>query len=729
MIATNSRSAASIPVRYYFISLLLPLSILLVLRAIPQIDFTFNSPAAHFYVVTAISFTGIVLAGLANTLARISGRAQVLFLSLGMFSVAGLLFIHGLATAGALLPEPTPGAGWSARLSLVVGGVFFVLSGVNWRSSVNAILVKRYQTVIAASWIIYAAFFIVVFIFPTQLAGLDQTGKTGQQITLMIAIALYVSALIVYLFRLRAEQRRADAFITIGILLFGAAVASQSGGVLWNLSWWSYHFLIGLAIIVISVGLNQEYGHKRPSSLLRRYLVFGLTAIMLLALVASEIFYRINRDNLAHEREAASSILAQHLALELQSESDLAELTSAAGLQLLASNPKAKETIEQNLHGLNVPRVKVYDTKGQIVFSTANFIAGEAQVNDALIGALRGQPQSSLEDSTEPEIQNEPGLYGQIIETYVPLFDSNQQVIGVLEIYQGAADLAVVAIQQRGQFLITVSILMVLVFVGFTLIVQRADRDLAARAKEISETQGLLDQSERTRQDITNVVTGSVRRPLSPLTRSLDQLQRSTLSPDQTELLSRARSHLREINNTVYNILNISQLENGELHLQQSTFSINELLHLNLQDSAEAAREAEVTVITEARPGLPYVWADRDLINRVINNLLSNAIAHTPRGGQVLISADIDPEAEPGSYVLVRIKDQGDGITPEDQRHIFEKFARLTNDPSSDGTGLGLAFCKLTIEQHQGRIWVESTPGRGSTFAFTLPTLTTAAAI
>jgi signal transduction histidine kinase len=727
MIATNSRSAASIPVRYYIISLLLPLSILLVLRAIPQIDLTFNSPAAHFYVVTAISFTGIVLAGLANTLARVAGRAQVLFVSLGMFSVAGLLFIHGLATAGALLPEPTPGAGWSARLSLLVGAVFFLLSGIHWPASINAILVKRYQAVIAAAWIIYAAFFLVVFLYPTQLAALDQTGKTGQQLTTFVAIALYSVALIIYIFRLRAEHRRSDAFITIGILLFGTAVETQSGGVLWNLSWWNYHFLIGLAIVIIATGLNQEYGHLRPSSLLRRYLVFGLTAIMLLALVASEIFYRINRDNLAHEREAAASMLAQHLAVELQN--DLPQITTEAGLLSLTSNPQAGETIDQNLHGLNVPRVKMYDTQGQIVYSTANFIAGEAQVNAALIGALRGQPQSILEDSTEPENQNEPGLSGQIIETYVPLFDSNRQIIGVLEIYQGAADLAVVAIQQRGQFLITVSILMSLIFIGFAWIVQRADRNLAARTKELTDTQAALAQSERTRQDITNVVTSNVRRPLSPLTRSLDQLQRSALSPDQAELLSRARSHMREVNNTIYNILNISQIENGELRLQQSTFAINELLQLNLQDSAEAAREAEVTVISEARPGLPFVWADRDLINRVINNLLSNAITHTPRGGQVLISADTDAEAEPGSYVLVRIQDQGEGITPEDQTRIFEKFARLANDPSSDGTGLGLAFCKLTIEQHQGRIWVESVPGHGSTFAFTLPTLTTAAAI
>ncbi|HZY45226.1 MAG TPA: HAMP domain-containing sensor histidine kinase [Anaerolineae bacterium] len=723
MIATNSPSTSSNPIRYYAISLLFPLSILLALRAIPQIDLNLNSPTAHFYIVTAVSFIGIVLAGQAHTLARVSGRAQILFVSLGMFSVTGLLFIHGLATAGALLPEPTPGAGWSARLSLVVGGIFFVLSGTRWPASISLVLVKRYRSIIAAAWIIYAAFFLVVFSFPAQLAGLDKTGSTGVLITLIAAITLYSVALILSLNRSRVEHKRLDAFITIGLLLFGAAVASQSVGILWHLSWWSYHFLIGLAIIVMAVGLNHEYGHLRPANLQRTYFLFGLTVIALLALVASEIFFRINRDNLTHERETSAIVLAQHVAIELQSE--LPQITDPVGLQSLASIPQVKEIIDHNLVGLNIPRVKIYDAIGQIVYSTASFTLGQAQANDALLSAITGQPRSLLEDNTEPEVPGEPALAGQIIETYVPLRNANQEIIGAFEIYQDANDLIATAILQRGQFLITVSILMLLLFGGFVLIVRRADQLVTARTAELAATRFSLQQSERTRQDMTNVVISNVRRPMATLTRSIDQIQRGTLSPEQGELIGRARNNAREVNNTIYNLLNISQIENGELHLQQSTFPINDLLQVTVQQVAESARDAEVTVRSEVRPGLPYVWADRDLIGRVINNLLSNAIKHTRRGGRLLLNADV----EPGGNIVVRVQDQGAGITVEDQAHLFDKFARIGGEATGDSTGLGLAFCKMTIEQHQGRLWVESTVGQGSTFAFTLPTLTTAAAI
>ncbi len=722
MIAANSRATSNLPFRYYVISLLFPLSILLALRAIPQIDLVLKSPLAHFYIVIAISFTGIILAGLANTLSRVSGRAQVLLASLGLWLIAGLLLIHGLSTAGALIPEPTPGSGWSAKLSLVVGAVFFVLSGIRWPASIDTVLIKRYRTVIGAVWIIYAVFFLVVFAFPAQLAVLDQAGPIAITITLIAALSLYVIAIILYIIRLRIDHQRLDGVILAGLLILITAVISQTSTV-WYLSWWTYHFLIGTAILVITLGLNHEYGRLRPASLLRNYFVFGLTIIALLALVASEIFFRINRDNLTHERETSAIVLAQHVAIELQSE--LPQITDPAGLQSLASNPKVKEVIDHNLSGLNIPRVKIYDAIGQIAYSTARFTLGQAQANDALLSAIAGQPRSLLEDNTEPEVPGEPALAGQIIETYVPLAGGQQQIIGVLEIYQNASDLEVLAIQQRGQFLITVSILMLLLFSGFAFFVRRADQLVAARTTELNDTRSSLQQSERTRQDITNVVISNVRRPMATLTRSIDQFQRGSLSPEQSELIGRARNNAREVNNTVYNVLNISQIENGELRLQQATFSINELLQVNVQEAAEAARDAEVTLRTEVRPSLPYAWADRELISRVVNNLLSNAIRHTPRGGRVLLNADSDTAGN----IVVRIQDQGAGIAPEDQAHIFDKFARVGRDATSDGTGLGLAFCKMTIEQHQGRLWVESTVGQGSTFAFTLPTLTTAAAI
>ncbi len=722
MIATNSRSTSSLPFRYYVISFFFPLSLVLVLRSIPQIDLVLMSPLAHFYIVIAISFTGIILAGLANTLSRVSGRAQVLLTSLGLLSIAGLLLIHGLSTAGALISEPTPGSDWSAKFSLVAGAVFFVLSGIRWSASIDTLLIKRYRTIIGAVWIVYAVFFFVVFAFPAQLAVLDQARPIAITITLIAALSLYGLAIILYIVRLRADHRRLDGMILVGLLILTTAVISQTSTT-WYLSWWTYHFLIGIAILVITLGLHHEYGRLRPASLLRNYFVFGLTAITLLALVASEIFFNINRDNLTNERETSAIVLAQHLVIELHSE--LPQITDPAGLRSLASNPQVKEVIDRNSSGLSIPRVKIYDAIGQIVYSTASFTVGQAQANDALLSAIAGQPRSLLEDNTEPEVPGEPSLAGQIIETYVPLTDGQQKIIGVLEIYQNASDLAVLAIQQRGQFLITVSILMLLLFSGFAFFVRRADQLVAARTAELNDTRASLQQSERSRQDITNVVISNVRRPMAALTRSIDQIQRGTLSPQQGELIGRARNNAREVNNTVYNLLNISQIENSELHLQQSTFSINDLLQATVHEVSESARDAEVAVRTEVRPGLPYVWADRELIGRVVNNLLGNAIKHSRRGGQVLLNADVEPDGN----IVVRVQDQGDGISPKDQVHLFDKFARIGNEAAGEGTGLGLAFCKMTIEQHQGRLWVDSTVGQGSTFAFTLPTLTTAAAI
>ena len=108
--------------------------------------------------------------------------------------------------------------------------------------------------------------------------------------------------------------------------------------------------------------------------------------------------------------------------------------------------------------------------------------------------------------------------------------------------------------------------------------------------------------------------------------------------------------------------------------------------------------------------------ADRDLTLRVLTNLLDNAVKFTPRSGHITLSVE-RVEAE----LLFTVADDGIGIPPEYRQRIFERFARLENADGVRGTGLGLAFCKLAVEAHRGRIWVESEVDRGSQFKFTLP--------
>jgi signal transduction histidine kinase len=119
---------------------------------------------------------------------------------------------------------------------------------------------------------------------------------------------------------------------------------------------------------------------------------------------------------------------------------------------------------------------------------------------------------------------------------------------------------------------------------------------------------------------------------------------------------------------------------------------------------------------TRIFPGLPKVAADSDLILRVLTNLLDNATKFTPKGGNITLSVERTRQE-----VLFAVSDSGPGIPPESRLRVFDRFARLESAEGVKGTGLGLAFCKLAVEAHGGRIWVESETGYGSTFCFTLP--------
>jgi NtrC-family two-component system sensor histidine kinase KinB len=121
---------------------------------------------------------------------------------------------------------------------------------------------------------------------------------------------------------------------------------------------------------------------------------------------------------------------------------------------------------------------------------------------------------------------------------------------------------------------------------------------------------------------------------------------------------------------------------------------------------------------------LPLVWADVSVVDRVLQNLIGNACKFTPEGGQIRVTADVAADTgngqdAPPSHVLLSVSDTGPGIPPELQDRLFQKF--VTGGQQGSGSGLGLAFCRLAVEAHNGRLWVESEPGHGTTFHLTLP--------
>jgi len=167
----------------------------------------------------------------------------------------------------------------------------------------------------------------------------------------------------------------------------------------------------------------------------------------------------------------------------------------------------------------------------------------------------------------------------------------------------------------------------------------------------------------------------------------------------------------------VDNLLELSRWQSSRLSLDQRSTDIGELIRKVVAYSA--TRSPDHRISADISAGLPMVHADRTRIERVLDNLVDNAIKYSPDGGEVLISARVE-----NGGILVAVRDRGIGIREEDIGKLFEPFQRLDNRPAGSsiaGIGLGLVVCRRLVEAHGGRIWVESQEGKGSTFFFTLP--------
>lgn len=236
---------------------------------------------------------------------------------------------------------------------------------------------------------------------------------------------------------------------------------------------------------------------------------------------------------------------------------------------------------------------------------------------------------------------------------------------------------------------------------------------------------------DKMRDDLTRTMVHDLRNPLTAISVSLqllDMTASADLPADQQQMLQSARSGAQRMLELVNNILDVSRLEGGRMRIVRVPVSLAELVAETLHTQSPLAAGKDLRLESQVPPSLPLALADASLMERVLQNLVDNAIKFTPDGGQVrIVVGQLDGErverwrqrgVEP-PCLFVSIADDGPGIPPEIKGQLFQKFA--TGPQEESGSGLGLAFCKLAVEAHQGRIWVESEPGRGTAFIFTLP--------
>jgi NtrC-family two-component system sensor histidine kinase KinB len=233
--------------------------------------------------------------------------------------------------------------------------------------------------------------------------------------------------------------------------------------------------------------------------------------------------------------------------------------------------------------------------------------------------------------------------------------------------------------------------------------------------RDISERKNL----DRLREDMTAMIYHDLRSPLANIVSSLEIMSsQESLEKDSTlfSLLKIALRSTERIRRLTESLLDINRLEAGQVISNLHPVSLFSLVEESIDVVLPTVKSKEIELLVQVSPDLPYVLVDADMIRRVLINLFENAIKFTPLKEKIWVNGWLE-----AGFVQLSVKDSGPGIASADQDRIFEKFTRLEQANGLRGLGLGLAFCRLAVTGHGGRIWVESEMGKGSSFIFTLP--------
>jgi len=242
----------------------------------------------------------------------------------------------------------------------------------------------------------------------------------------------------------------------------------------------------------------------------------------------------------------------------------------------------------------------------------------------------------------------------------------------------------------------------------------------SALALERAQLYEKAQRAVRTRDEVLSVVAHDVRNPLGAIS-LYAHLAEEAVPEGERQNLRSINGLVEQVNRLIQDLLDVSRLEAGQLRIDPRPVSPAELFDAAAEMFRPAATANKVTFATET-PGEPgAVLADRGRVDQVLSNLVGNALRFTPSGGRITLRA-----APRQHDVVFSVVDTGPGIAPEHLPRLFDRFWQAEKS-SRAGAGLGLAIARGIVEAHQGRLWVESEPGRGSTFSFSLPCAAAAA--
>ena len=223
---------------------------------------------------------------------------------------------------------------------------------------------------------------------------------------------------------------------------------------------------------------------------------------------------------------------------------------------------------------------------------------------------------------------------------------------------------------------------------------------------------------EELRDDLVATVAHELKSPLTSLRMAVHlcvEEAAGPLSETQADLLHAARQDTERLQALVDDILDLARIQSGRLELRREALCGEELVASTVDTHRAAALERAIELAAEALPGGPALSGDRERLELVLGNFLTNALRHTPDGGRVSVRCAGEPAA-----LRFEVEDSGEGIPAEYQARVFDRFFRVPGR-SSKGSGLGLAIAREIVQAHGGAIGVRSQPGKGSCFWFTVP--------
>ncbi|MBI5855708.1 MAG: HAMP domain-containing histidine kinase [Nitrospirae bacterium] len=244
---------------------------------------------------------------------------------------------------------------------------------------------------------------------------------------------------------------------------------------------------------------------------------------------------------------------------------------------------------------------------------------------------------------------------------------------------------------------------------------ERVNQDLQIANQRLKE----LDQLK---SSFVSIASHELRTPMTSIKGYVDNLLEGIAGPitgKQTAYLTRSKHNADRLTRLITDLLDLSKIESGQVPLKPAPIPLPELIGEVVESLQPLAKQKGLTLQTAPLDDKTVLQADRDKLTQVLMNLIQNAIKFTETGGTVTVESAMNGSG----FAHLSVSDTGCGIAPDEVGKVFDKFFRGSQStPQTPGAGLGLAIAKSLVERHGGEIWVESEPGRGSRFSFTVPT-------